>query len=354
MAEGEADDRTEAATPKRLQTARDEGRVPLSREATMLASLGAGVVMLMLLGPDLSQGLALRLRAFLATAGRADALGPVLALHQAMMAALLAAAPLGAVVMVAAAVATLLQTGMALNASALMPDLARLDPRRGLHRVASFNNLVEALKALVKLAVMGGLAWHMASGRLAALAEAPLWAPAILLGRLLQAMTRLALALLATQGVIAGCDVVWVRLRHGRGLRMSRDELKEEMKETDGNPHVKSRLRQVRTARARRRMMAAVPKAAVVVTNPTHYAVALAYDRSKNAAPRVVAKGVDDVAARIREMAQTHKVPLVANPPLARALYPLVLDAEIPAEHYRAVAEIIAYVWKLRGRARGA
>jgi flagellar biosynthetic protein FlhB len=125
----------------------------------------------------------------------------------------------------------------------------------------------------------------------------------------------------------------------------------EEQKETEGDPRVKARLRQIRIVRARRRMLAAVPKATVVITNPTHYAVALAYDRAKHAAPRVVAKGVDTLAARIREVAQENRVPIVANPPLAQALYRVELDADIPAEHYQAVAEIIAYVWRL-GRPR--
>ena len=128
---------------------------------------------------------------------------------------------------------------------------------------------------------------------------------------------------------------------------MSRHDIQEEQKETEGDPRVKARLRQIRTIRARRRMLAAVPKATVVITNPTHYAVALAYDRAKHAAPRVVAKGVDSLAARIREAAEANHVPVVANPPLARALYRVEVDADIPAEHYQAVAEIIAYVWRL-------
>jgi flagellar biosynthesis protein FlhB len=135
-------------------------------------------------------------------------------------------------------------------------------------------------------------------------------------------------------------------------MRMSRQDILDEQRESDGDPKIKARIRQIRMARARRRMLAAVPKATVVVTNPTHYAVALAYDRAQNAAPRVVAKGVDSMAARIREVAQAHGVPLVANPPLARVLHLVELDAEIPAEHFKAVAEIIAYVFRLNRSAR--
>ena len=164
---------------------------------------------------------------------------------------------------------------------------------------------------------------------------------------------RLLLFASAALAVVAGADVVWVRWQHLRQLRMSREDLRQETRESEGDPHVKGRLRRLRESRARRRMLAEVPKAAVVVTNPTHYAVALAYEQGQAAAPRIVAKGVDAMAARIREAAAEHGVPLVPNPPLARALWRLEVDTEIPAEHWQAVAEIIAYVWRLRGRVTG-
>jgi len=159
--------------------------------------------------------------------------------------------------------------------------------------------------------------------------------------------------MLAAQAVIATLDLLYVRLHHMRSLRMSRQEIIDEHKEMEGDPRIKRRIRQIRVQRARRRMLKAVPKATVVITNPTHFAVALAYDRVRGGAPRVVAKGVDSMAARIRELAQDNRIPLVANPPLAHALYRVELDTEIPAEHYKAVAEIIAYVWRLRGMAVG-
>ena len=152
---------------------------------------------------------------------------------------------------------------------------------------------------------------------------------------------------------MAGVDILRTHLRFHGSLRMTRQEVRDEARESEGDPHVKSRIRQIRQQRAKRRMMAAVPKATLVVTNPTHYAVALAYARGQGGAPRIVAKGVDEVAARIRAVAKEAGVPLVANPPLARALYPLPLDAEIPAEHFKVVAELIAYVWKLRPTRRG-
>ena len=157
-------------------------------------------------------------------------------------------------------------------------------------------------------------------------------------------------ALLVVQLVIAGLDVMWSRHRLQRRLRMSKQDLRDEHKENDGNPHVKARLRAIRRQRARQQMMQAIPKAAVVLTNPTHYAVALAYEQGSRSAPRVIAKGADEVAARIRALAREHRVPIVENKPLARALFTVPLDAEIPREHFQAVAAVIAYVWRLAQR----
>ena len=172
--------------------------------------------------------------------------------------------------------------------------------------------------------------------------------PHSLLSAVARPVFHLFIASVCTQALVAGADLMWVRFRHARDLRMSKQDIRDELKDTDGNPHMKARIRRIRVMRARRRMMAKVPTATVVVTNPTHYAIALAYDRATNPAPRIVAKGSDAVAARIREVAEANGVPVVANPPLARALYRLDLDTEIPAEHYKAVAEIIGYIWRLR------
>jgi flagellar biosynthetic protein FlhB len=195
--------------------------------------------------------------------------------------------------------------------------------------------------------VLGIVSWRVLLADLPGLLSAPFGEPSQILGRAAGPVLHILLVVLAVQAGIAALDYFWVALRHNRSLRMSRHDILEEQKETEGDPRLRARLRQIRGVRARRRMLAAVPKATVVVTNPTHYAVALAYDRAKHAAPRVVAKGVDSLAARIREVAEANRVPVVANPPLARALYRVEVDADIPAEHYQAVAEIIAYVWRL-------
>ena len=350
MAEAEREDRTEAASQKRLDQAREEGRVAISREVPHLVGLGAATLMLVMLGPQLGRRVIalerfpLRLDSFDAAQA-----GPVL--RQAMLAGLLVCGPLVAAVLVAGVSATLLQTGLVLNTKALMPDLARLDPRRGLKRIAGKDSLVQAARSVAKLAILAWICWHALLGELPALGQAQFWSPALLADRLLRALLHILVLLLGAQAAVVALDVLWVRHVHNRSLRMSKQEQRDEYKESEGDPQVKGRRRQLQRARAKQRMMAAIPKATVVVTNPTHYAVALAYERGGKGAPRVVAKGVDEVAARIREMAKEHRVPLVASPPLARALYHVKLEAEIPAEHFQAVAEIVAYVWRLGRRA---
>jgi flagellar biosynthetic protein FlhB len=220
-------------------------------------------------------------------------------------------------------------------------------------RLFGAEGAIEFLRTLLKLGLVGGALWWVLAdpAALGALLHQPAGALLAAGGR---AAIDLALAALVAFAGIAVLDWVWVRWQHLHRLRMSRQELKEEMRESEGDPHVKARLRRLREGRARSRMLAAVPRAAVVVTNPTHFAVALAYEQGSAAAPRVVAKGADAVAARIRAAAEEARVPIVSNPPLARALFRLEVDAEIPAEHYQAVAGIIAYVWRLGGRGPGA
>ena len=345
----EAEDRTLAPSERRLVKAREEGQAPVSRELVTLGGLGAACLVLMLAGPSLAWHLGLRLRDMLLIGD----LTPAAALHKAAMAWLTTAGPLMAGVALAGAAGVLLQSNFLIHGAAAMPDLARLDPRRGLKRVFGTGNLVEALKAILKFGVLAWSVYAALKGIWPLLPMAAAWDTAALMDRVGRELVHLTVLVFASQAGIALLDVVWTRWRFTQRLRMSREDHRQEQRESDGDPHVKARLRQLRQRRARRRMMAAVPTATVVITNPTHYAVALAYERGAQAAPRVVAKGADEVAARIREAAQKAGVPLVANPPLARALYAVALDAEVPAEHFRMVAEIIAYVWRLRGAAGG-
>ncbi len=340
-------DKTEAPTARRLQRAREAGQVAVSREVVLFAVLGAATLGLVWQAPEAGRDLLVTFRALIEHAAMGDA-SPRAATRLAALTALRAAAPILVLALLAGAAGVLVQTGFVFSPAPLRPRLERVSPIAGLRRLLSLDSVVEAGRSLAKLLVVGFAAWRAVAADLPRLAAAPFQAVTGLPAELAAAVLRLLLAVLAAQAGIAVLDVIWVRLRHTRRMRMSRQDIRDEQKETEGDPRVKLRLRRLRQQRARRRMLAAVPKATVIITNPTHYAVALAYDRGRNAAPRVVAKGVDSMAGRIREVARQHAIPLVSNPPLARALHRLELDAEIPAEHYKAVAEIIAFVWRLR------
>jgi flagellar biosynthetic protein FlhB len=342
----DAEDRTEAATARRQMQAREGGQAALSPEASGFAVLGITAALLLMFAPGAGRMLVARLAVFL---DLDRMMAPGAALRSAGFAAMLVVGPFLLGSLAAGTIAVLAQTGGLLHLGAVQPDLSRLDPRRGLSKIASPTALLEAAKSLLKLAIAGTAVWTALKAVVPRLPEALFWEPVTLVERTGREVMHVLLPLLLAQGVLAGADIVRARLKHARGLRMTRQEIRDEHKETEGDPHIKARIRRLRMQRARRRMLAAVPKAVVVVTNPTHYAIALAYEQGSTGAPRVVAKGV---AERIREIAREHRVPLVANPPLARALYPSQLDAEIPRELFQAVAEVIAYVWRLRTHAR--
>ncbi|NKC33676.1 EscU/YscU/HrcU family type III secretion system export apparatus switch protein [Falsiroseomonas selenitidurans] len=342
--DAQSGDRTEAATPRRLEQARQDGQVAMSREVVGWSALAAGT-----LGASLAlpAGGTEMLRAMRALLARGHELAMAEAARALAVEALWAVLPVAGAAALGAVAATLLQTGLLISTKGLVPRLDKISPWAGLKRLVSPESAVEFLRTLIKLALVGAALWH-ALGDLRdiqAMLHAP---PGALPAAAGEAALRLMKAALVAFAGIALLDLLWVRHRHAARLRMSRQDLKEEARDQEGDPMLKARRRQMRQVQGRRRMMAAVPRAAVVVTNPTHYAVALAYG-ADSAAPRVVAKGVDAMAARIRAAAQEAGVPLVANPPLARALWRLEVDAEIPPEHYQAVAEIIAYVWRQRG-----
>jgi len=350
--EARQEDRTEAATPRRLQRAREEGHVPISRELPVLAGLIAVTIALSLAGPAVLHDFTLRVAMLLSHADAFDGSEGV-AVRAATLAWVRGAAPFVLAALAAGVGAVVLQTGCVPNFGTVRPDFSRISPRAGLRRLLSADSLIEAGKSLAKVTVLALATWQVLHAELGRLLATPMIDPRVLLQGAAWPVLHVLLVVLAAQSALAIGDAVWVFMRHRSGLRMSRHDIREEQKETEGDPRLKARLRQIRTARARRRMLAAVPKATVVIMNPTHYAIALAYDRARNAAPRVVAKGVDTLALRIRDVAETNRVPVVTNPPLARALYRIELDTEIPPEQYQAVAEIIAYVWRL-GRPRAA
>jgi flagellar biosynthesis protein FlhB len=349
VAEGEqsSGDKTEAATQRHLDQARDEGQVPVSREAVTFASLAAVVLILGYQSQALMQHLLPNLVVFLSRADDPTMLGAG-QFRLASVGVMGMITPVLCAAFFAGGAAVLLQTKFLLNPGGLRPKFSRVSPVAGLKRVFGFNGVVEIVKSLGKLGLLVTAMWIAVRGDWSRLMNLPWQDPHSLLSATARPVFHLFIAGVCTQGIVAAADLMWVRFRHARDLRMSKQSIRDELKDTEGNPHVKARIRRVRMMRARKRMMAKVPTATVVITSPTHYAVALDYDRANNPAPRIIAKGADSVAARIRAVAEDNGVPVFANPPLARALFRLEIDTEIPAEHYKAVAEIIAYVWRLR------
>jgi flagellar biosynthetic protein FlhB len=351
MAEESHLERTEPASPRRLEKAREEGQVARSTELNTLVMLLTGAGGLWLTGDHLCRQLGALLKDGLTfDANGFASSGQMLApLGRQAADALLACAPLLALLVVAALAAPQLLGGWLFTANALRFDFSRVDPIAGFGRLFSWQALAELAKALAKAALVSAVAvavlWHY-KDPLLELAVMPLESAAAQAARLVVASLALIAGALA---LVAAADVPFQLWRHADNLKMSKEEVRRENRETEGDPIVKSAIRAQQRAIARRRMMAEVPKADVIVTNPTHYAVALRYDDSVMRAPRVVAKGADAVAAKIREVGEEHHVPILESPPLARALYRHAeLGDEIPAALYTAVAEVLAYVFQLR------
>ena len=344
MSEETAEERNQPATQRRIDKAREEGNVALSREAVGFAALLASTSAAALLLPGQIERLAATMRGTLA---RGHELAPPRAAAEWLNLFLDVTWPIAAAAVMGAVIATLAQTRGAISFAAMMPGLSKLSPLAGLRRIFGAEGLLEFARNLVKIGIVALALWHVAAD-LPGLASVLVLPPAEMFAAAGSGVLRLLAATLAAFALLVILDVVLVRFRHREKLRMTRQELKQESRESEGDPLVKGRMRQLREAAGRRRMMAAVPRATVVITNPTHYAIALSYEAGQSAAPKLVAKGVDAMAARIREAARQAGVPVLPDPPLARALYRVELDAEIPAEHWDAVAKIIADVMRLR------
>jgi flagellar biosynthesis protein FlhB len=350
-----AHERTEHATPKRQETARQEGRLPRSAELTTAAVVLAGASGLHLLGRGLGGNMSTLLRGGLSlTREQALSTGEIAPqLAAAMRTTMHGCAPLFGLVVAAALLAPLALGGWNFTPQALVPNFTRLSPQQGFARMLSVRGLVELGKSLAKFAVVALIAvWVLSrdTHALLALGREPL---NVAIGHALALCADALLFLASGLLLIAAVDVPFQLWQHAKQLRMSREEIREEMKDTDGSPEVKNRIRSLQQAIAKRRMMHEVPTADVVVVNPTHYAVALRYDENRMRAPRVVAKGVDLIAARIRELASEHRVPVFEAAPLARALYRgCDIGAEVPAALYVAVAQVLSYVFQLRDARR--
>ena len=349
MAEDSDLERTEPASARRLEQAREEGQVPHSRELGAFLILLAAAAGIWMMGGWLSQRVAAMFRKGLTLDDKLmhDPNQMLVRFADLSLDVLLTFSPLLLALMIAALASPFLLNAFIFSPKALMPKFDRMDPIKGLQRLFSWNGLAELVKAVAKAALIGGVAaWVIWSERndLVGLLAQPLGAGLASAGHLIAFSF---LAMVAAMILIVGIDIPFQLWSYHDKLKMTRDELKQEAKEMEGDPHVKGRIRSLQRDAARRRMMASVPKADVIVTNPTHFAVALAY-KSGMGAPTVVAKGMGEVARRIREVAAEHGVPLLEAPPLARALHRHVeIDQQIPGALYAAVAEALAWVYQL-------
>lgn len=350
--ENDASEKTEEPTQKKLDDARKKGQVPSSREVNHWFMILGATLFVMVSLPTLASGLTASMQRFLEEPHLIPVDGEGLEILFQQMTGEIGVLLLPVVLMVAAALAPgLLQTGFLVSTESLKPKLEKISPLSGFKRLFSLKSVMEFGKGLLKLAVVSAVATMLLLPEFDRLELTAGMDLLDLLDLLYWLTLRLLIGVLAVMFVIAAADTIYQRFDHLKKMRMSRQEMKEEFKQSEGDPMIKQRLRQLRMERSRRRMMAAVPTADVVITNPTHFAVALKYDPDTMAAPRCVAKGGDHLALRIREVARENGVATVENPPLARALFASVeIDQEVPTEHYRAVAEVISFVWKLKKR----
>lgn len=351
--ESDDDDKTEEPTQRRIEDAIKRGDVARSHEIGTLFVFGGLTLSLMMFGASSARELLFAMKPFIGNLHQVsgDAAGIRYALIFALTATLAAVALPFLFMILSGLAGGLIQHRPLWTTEPLAPKANRISPLSGAKRIFGREALVQFLKGLAKISLIGIVVWIVINGehdRADSMARMEV-------GALLPAAQSLTMKLLgsvlAVFAAIAALDFFYQRISWMKRLRMTKQELKQEFKEQEGSPELKSKRKQIAQTRLRRRMMQAVPKATVVVMNPTHFAVALQYERGM-AAPVCVAKGVDSLALRIRDVAREHKVPVVENPPLARALHATVeIDREIPIEHYKAVAEVIGYVMRLKRRA---
>jgi flagellar biosynthesis protein FlhB len=351
MAEESDQEKTEPASPQRLEKAREEGQVVQSRElATFVVLMASGATLWVMAG-NLGLTLSNIMRGGLNfEPGIARDSSHVMAqLSSQFFEAALALAPFFLLVVIAALASPLLLRGWLFSTKALAPKFNRLNPFSGIKRMFSSQGLIELVKSLAKVGLLGGVAAWLIWSNVDSIFSLSMEPSALAIQHMGDIIGKIFLLVSGTMIFIVAIDLPFQVWNHFKKLRMSKEELRRENKESEGDPHLKAHIRAQQREVARRRMMSEIPTADVVVTNPTHYAVALKYSEGKMRAPRVVAKGADAVAAKIRELAAEHKVPLLEAPPLARALFRHTeLGDEIPATLYTAVAEVLAYVFQLR------
>ncbi|MCI5060274.1 MAG: flagellar biosynthesis protein FlhB [Alphaproteobacteria bacterium] len=353
--ENQSDDsqKTEEPTPKKIEESRKKGQVALSREINNWVMLLTGTIVVLAIGPGTLSNLSAHMQNYIAKAHLLPSAphGVGMVLGESFW-SVLGFLILPLLVLIGAAfLGPFLQVGPLFAPEVIKPDLSKISPLKGFQRLFSMRSIMEFVKGILKIGiigVVGVILLYPFYGTIDHMIGLPL---PTMLDELQGLVIRLMAGILVVLLVVAVIDLVYQRYEHYKKMRMTKQELKDEYKQTEGDPHVRAKLKQLRQEKARQRMMQAVPEADVVITNPTHYSIALKYDPEEMDAPVLVAKGLDDLAMRIREVAKENDIPLYENKPLARALYDTVeLDDVIPTEHYQAVAEVISYVFQLKGK----
>lgn len=352
MADKPFQERTEPATPRRRMQAREEGKVARSQEINSAFVLLSGLGLLALAGPFMLGRLATLSRRLLEHSGQIEIRSDLLIGYftDGIPYVLVILAPLAAAVLLVGLLVNFAQVGFVLSWKPLAPKLDALSPTRGFSRIFSKHGAVELIKSVLKIALISWITWITLRQELPRLTGMVGSDPLPVFGYAATVALKLGLKVALAILVLAFFDYAFQRWDYEKGIMMSRRELEEEMRQTEGDPHIRARVRAVQREVARRRMMEEVKKADVVVINPLRLAIAMRYDRAKMKAPKVVAKGARLIAKKIRELAQEQGVPIVEDPPLARVLFEVEIDQEIPVALFRAVAELLAYVYRLKER----
>ena len=348
--------KTEDPTQKRLTDARDKGQVAVSREVNHWFMILAGTIMVMMFLTPMMKHFGNLLLKFIEQphAIATDRLGLRALMAETVQESVMAMLPTFLLLIAAAIAAGLIQNGLIFSAEQMKPKLEKISLGKGFKRMFSLKSVAEFAKGIAKITIVGAVVVAILWPTFSGFEQLPKMEIVASMGIMHDLVIRVMVGVLAIVSVIALLDFLFQRMQHIKQMMMSRQDIRDEMKQSEGDPMVRSRLRQIRRERAQARMMQAVPEASVVIANPTHYSVALKYELNEMNAPIVIAKGIDAVALRIREVAEENDVPVVRNVTLARTLHAAVeIGDEIPAEHFKAVAEIIGYVLRLKGKLPG-
>ena len=352
---GDEDDsqKTEEPTQKKLEESRKKGEVPLSKELNNWVMLLAGTILILSFGGEMMMGMADLFKKLMENSYQLNTgyggIGKVLGELVSEVAYLMLVPII--FMIVAALGGPFAQVGPLFAPESIKPALSKISPGAGFKRLFSMKSMFEFLKGLLKICLIGFISYLLLSPFFESVDHFIGLTIPSMMEELAAMLLRLMAGILVVLFILAIIDVLYQRMEHMKKMRMSRKEIKDEQRQTDGDPLVKGKLRQLRMQKAQQRMMQAVPEATVVITNPTHFAIALKYDGDTMEVPVCIAKGMDEVALKMREVAKENDVMIVENKPLARAMYDVVeIDEEIPEDHFQAVAEVISYVYKVRGK----